>query len=282
MNKDLLFTKDDGLPLATVRSWAIKKYNLVYEYDSLFSKGMKNRWDTRVYIDLCSGPGRGIIKKENKILNTSPILSLLVPDKFDKYIFCHINKAYIDALRERVTAIHAVNNVTYLVGDSNKLVDQIIQSIPKPSPENSVLTFCFVDPFSLIIEFETIKRLSKYFMDFLVLLAFGMDGKRNIKLYIDENHERIDNFLSLNDWRERWGKAFKEGIKLTKFLADEFTSQMLKLEYRKEALNSFIEIRSDVKNLPLYYLAFFSRHEQGYNFWNKVKKRNTEPEFEFY
>jgi three-Cys-motif partner protein len=161
MNEEILYTVNDGLLLAPVGSWAITKYKLVYEYDRLFSTGMKKSWDTRVYIDLFSGPGKGIIEKQNKILSTSPILSLLVPDKFDRYIFCDIDKNIIETLKKRVDANHNIDNVSYLIGDSNKIVDQIINTLPEPSPQNRVLSFCFVDPFSLCIEFETIKKLSK-------------------------------------------------------------------------------------------------------------------------
>ena len=31
----------------------------------------------------------------------------------------------------------------------------------------------------------------------------------------------------------------------------------------------------DFGNLPLYYLAFFSRHANGYKFWNQVLKYAT-------
>jgi hypothetical protein len=44
--------RDDGLPYSQVGPWAIDKYSLVSLYDSLFSTGMKNRWNSRIYIDL--------------------------------------------------------------------------------------------------------------------------------------------------------------------------------------------------------------------------------------
>lgn len=193
--------------------------------------------------------------------------------------FCDQKEENIEVLKKRVSNIHNIENVSYLIGDCNLLTDQIISNIPKPSKDNTVLSFCFVDPFSLCINFETIRSLSKYFMDFLVLLAFGMDGKRNIGLYIEENHKRIDDFLGLRDWRTRWENASQQGSNLTKFFADEFTGQMVKLGYREEAINNFIPIHSDEKNLPLYYLAFFSRNSKGYEFWEKVKKRIIEPDF---
>ena len=278
MENDILNSEIDGLLLPEIGPWAIKKYSLVYEYNCLFSTGMKNKWDTRVYIDLFSGPGKALVKKQNKIVNTSALLSLLVKDKFDKYIFCDVDPENIKALRQRVEKIHDIDNVTYLVGDCNKLTDKIIKYIPKYSKENKVLSFCFVDPFSLGIEFETIKRLSNYFMDFLVLLALGMDGNRNIyNEYIVNNSDRIDKFLGLKDWRERWKNAYIKGDSPIKFLANEYNEQMISLGFKRESIESFIPINSDEKNLLLYYLSFFSKNKRGNEFWDAVKRRNTDP-----
>jgi hypothetical protein len=36
------------------------------------------------------------------------------------------------------------------------------------------------------------------------------------------------------------------------------------------------EIRSNEKNLPLYHLAFFSKHPRGYQFWDQVLKYGTD------
>lgn len=35
-------------------------------------------------------------------------------------------------------------------------------------------------------------------------------------------------------------------------------------------------VRSNEKNLPLYHLAFFSKHPRGYEFWNQVLKYGTD------
>jgi hypothetical protein len=35
-------------------------------------------------------------------------------------------------------------------------------------------------------------------------------------------------------------------------------------------------VRSDLKNLPLYYLAFFSKHALGKQFWSEVQKYSTD------
>ena len=35
-------------------------------------------------------------------------------------------------------------------------------------------------------------------------------------------------------------------------------------------------VRSDEKNLPLYYLALFSRRQTAYKFWDQVLKYGTD------
>lgn len=274
--------EDDGLLTPLVGSWAETKYNLVANYNSLFSTGMKNLWDQRIYLDLYCGAGKSRIRTNNKTVKSSALLALNVKYPFDKHIFCDIEKENLDELKSRIVQNYSWAEVKFIHGDCNEKIDEILREIPDYSNGNKVLSFCFLDPFSLKMDFETIKKLSeKRKIDFLILLAFGMDGKRNIGLYLDENHDRIDRFLGLNDWRKRWQIAEQKHTNLVKFLADEFTNQMIKLGYLDEAIDNFISIHSDEKNLPLYYLAFFSKHPRGYDFWKKVKNISTEPELGF-
>lgn len=276
MEENFFFAEKDDLVTPKVGVWAKRKYKLVYEYNELFSSGMKNNWDNRIYIDLYSGSGKSQIDKTGQVLYSSALLALKVPDKFEKYIFCDKDPKKIHSLELRIKKEFPEITPEYIVGDCNEKVEEIIALIPKPSKSNKVLSFCFIDPFALVVKFETIKKLSSLFMDFLVLLAFGMDGKRNIKHYIKVNNKRIDEFLGVSDWRERWASAESKGTNLVKFLADEFTSQMVKLNFKKDAVNNFIPFHSEERNLPLYYLAFYSRHSRGYDFWKKVKSRNED------
>ena len=83
-----LHAEDDGLICPEVGGWAENKYRLLALYDKLFSTGMKNKWDQRVYIDLYAGAGYSRIQGTKTVLMGSPIIALTVPDTFDKYIFC--------------------------------------------------------------------------------------------------------------------------------------------------------------------------------------------------
>src|SRR5579872_841030 len=107
----------DELPCSYVRAWAEDKYRLLYLYDKLFSRGIKNKWTHRVYIDLFSGPGQALVQGSGKLLWGSPILALSVQDKFDKYIFCDSSASYVDALKKRVGLLFPTIDVSYVVGD---------------------------------------------------------------------------------------------------------------------------------------------------------------------
>jgi len=270
------YLQDDGLPTPEVGSWAEEKYRLANLYNRLFSTGMKKKWDCRVYIDLYAGAGRSKIRGTNHILEASPLLALGVPDKFNKYIFCEKDRALIQALRRRVMDQYPEIDVAYVEGDCHEKVGEITSKIPAHSSKRKVLSFCFIDPFDISIEFETIRALSQWFMDFLIILAVGMDATRNEQFYTRPNNKRVDSFLGISDWRTRWQKASVKGIAFRHFLCQEYANQMETLGYKKVPLSKMKEVRSNEKNLPLYHLAFFSKHDLGYEFWDQVLKYSTD------
>ena len=55
---------DDGLPSPDVGGWAETKYRLLDLYDTLFSTGMKKKWDQRVYIDLLPGQDTAAFREQ--------------------------------------------------------------------------------------------------------------------------------------------------------------------------------------------------------------------------
>ena len=42
------------------------------------------------------------------------------------------------------------------------------------------------------------------------------------------------------------------------------------------SIEHMVKIRTHDKRLPLYYLAFFSKHETGLKFWDEVRKYATD------
>ncbi|MGH7146788.1 MAG: three-Cys-motif partner protein TcmP [Nitrospiraceae bacterium] len=267
------YVEDDGLYTPEVRAWAEEKYRVVALYDTLFSTGMKNKWDARVYIDLNAGAGHARIKGTKHIVLGSPLIALHVPYKFDKYIFCEENKRCINALKKRVHTQFPNVDVEFVHGDCNQKASDILDKIPGSNGKR-ILSLCFIDPFNIGIHFDTVKCLSAKRMDFLIVLPTGMDATRNQARYFDKNSPRIARFLGKPDWRKLLEVAEKKSIPFRQFLADLYTSQMVTLGYIKVPVSKMKEVRSDDKMLPLYHLAFFSKSERGYEFWNKVLKHS--------
>ena len=174
----------------------------------LFSMGMKKLWDQRIYVDLYAGCGCVKVESSGKILKGSPLLVLSVQNPLDKYIFCEKgdenNPWQIHALKSRIDQRSAGKNVKIVEGDCNEKIDEIILNIPKKQGQR-ILTFCFVDPFSLDLHFDTLRKLAiQYRIDFLVLLALMMDANRNLIHYERIDNDKIDLFLDNREWREQW------------------------------------------------------------------------------
>lgn len=129
-----LHVEDDGLICPDVGGWAEGKYRLLALYDELFSIGMKNKWDKRVYIDLYAGAGYSRIRGTRTVLMGSPIIALTVPDPFDKYIFCEESSELMAGLKARVERIAPTANVTFVPQSCDSEIDRICAAIPKGSP----------------------------------------------------------------------------------------------------------------------------------------------------
>jgi three-Cys-motif partner protein len=269
--------QDDGLYYEDeVGPWVEDKHSLVSLYETLFSTGMKRKWDVRVYIDLYSGPGIVRVRGSGKFLWGSPLLALQTKNPFDKYIFCESNDSALDALELRVKRFFPNADVCYVRGNCNETVEEICGRIPTPSRDRKVLSFCFVDPYDLSVKFSTITKIADTFVDFLTLLALGMDANRNLQHYLDPSNKKIDEFLGLPDWRDRWlEQSSQSKISLPRFLAEMYAKQMKSLNYLPVAFHQMKQIRSDVNNLPLYHLALFSRHNLAYKYWDDVLKYGT-------
>jgi three-Cys-motif partner protein len=268
---------EDGLIAPEVGRWAEDKHRLVSLYSTLFSSGMKLKWDRRIYVELYAGAGYSKIRGTSKLIFGSPLLALRVKDQFDKYVFCEEERENLDALKVRSERISPRAKIAYVSGDCNKCVPELLAAIPHGEPGHTSLSLCFADPFDISLEFETIRELANArYMDFLILLALGMDANRNYEHYLREDADKVDKFLGSKNWRERWAAAQWDAIRFTRFLADEFTNSMSSLGYIPPPHYTMKEVRSSEKNLPLYRLALFSRHERAYQYWQEVLKYSTD------
>lgn len=272
----IIVVEDDGLKLPEpVGAWSEKKYNLVGGYCEIFNAGIKNKFANRVYIDLFAGSGYAPIKGKNKILKSSPLISLSIPTPFTKYIFCELDSEKISALETRARREHPEKDMLFLQGDSNKIVDVVIKEVKKLGL--STISFCFVDPFSLNLHFDTIEKLANVGkIDFLILLALMMNANRNLHNFIDEESKIIDLFIKTNNWREPFKKGEIRKEDFIRFIAESYDNNMKRLGYaiKNEGLKPKVD--AEEYNLALYYLAFYSKHPLGNKFFSEIQKYHIE------
>jgi len=265
----LIPVDDDGLEILKGHTWAKKKYKLVGGYCDIFTRAMRKKWETLVYIDLFSGPGYTLIQETNEILRSSPLISLSIPNNFDVYVFCDQNQIFLDALRIRVKRDFPDKNVNFLNGDVNNLTEKIIELIPSFSKTNKVLSFCFADPFDLNLKFSTIEKLTKdRLIDILILQAYYMDGNRNFINYLNENNNKISRYLNDESWRDDFSNRSLQQNEFVPYLAEKFEKNMKIIKYLEPKRN---KIQIPIKNVPLYYLEFYSKNSLGNDFYKKVQ-----------
>lgn len=265
--KEVLVTVGpDDLKTTEIGRWALDKYRVLALYAQLFSTGMKNRWPSRVYIDLCAGSGFSQIEGTTQLYYGSPLLALGVADPFNRYILCERDDESFAALHERVRRLFPDRDVRFVMGQHDEKIKEVAKEIPRGT---GVLSFCFIDPFDLSIKFSTIRYLSTFRLDFLLVLMLGNDANRNVKNYTNPTNHKIDEFLGLPKWREKWQEEERTGIKFVRFLAEAFNKQMESLGYLAMPFDKMKLIRSD-GNLPLYHLALFSKSERADKYWDEV------------
>jgi three-Cys-motif partner protein len=264
---------DDGLPIPDVGAWTEDKHRLVGYYAGMFATAMKRKWECRVYIDLFAGSGYSSLKGTGRLIPGSPFYALEISDKFDRYIFCDSDKETLGALESRIQQRYKNVDISYLNVDVNACTSKIIEKIPMHSKDFKVLSFCLVDPYKLDdISFSTMRCLSQRYIDFLVLIPTYMDVNRNVSNYVKPGNKVIAKFLDDDGWRVEWQQVHSRGLSFPKFVLEQFSKKMKVLEYSHGGYENAELVRRSENNIPLYHLAFFSRHPLGGKFWNQAKK----------
>lgn len=161
-----------------------------------------------------------------------------------------------------------VSNFSVLRGDCNKSIDDVCAQIP-----NRSLTLAFIDPESLHIRFETIKKLSHARQaDLLILFADRYDIVRNVKFYDGQEHSKLDEMLGIDsNWRNEWRNLSNQNAENTcKLFADIYKRQL------REQLgyDHFGEKVIASQHGPLYRLIFASKHQLGLKFWHEATSKD--------
>jgi three-Cys-motif partner protein len=254
-------SKIDGLPIRDSGAWIKNKHKLLAYYSDLFATGMKNRWKSRVYLELFSGPGRCLIRKTGQEDLGSPLK--VIEKEFTSFIFTEMSVPAAEALAQRLEHFANATRAEIWCGDCADAIRRM--RIPADS-----LTLAFIDPtgighapFSLV---ETLHRKTR--CDLLINIQHGMGIKMNIHQYTPDANEQsaLTKFLGNDSWKQ-----------LSRHNPREFFRHVLEL-YKKQLdklgfsfVGREVLITND-HNTPLYLLLYASKHPKGKEFWDKAMK----------
>jgi hypothetical protein len=110
-------------------------------------------------------------------------------------------------------------------------------------------------------------------MDFIILLATGMDINRNRNIYLNKENERLDLLLGTSSWRSVWKEKEFEGNKFKTFIAEYFSGKMFELGFLKNK-DQLVAINNS--KTILYYLGFYSKNNIAYKFWTEALHYETD------
>lgn len=271
--------EDDGFYTPEIKQHSVEKIRIHNYYVDMFTTSMKALWTQRAYLGLYSGPGRARIEATGEIIETTSLSAVRARFPFTKYIFVDSDPRCIEALRARLAASPQQHDVTLIQADVTKAVPQIVEAMPEWGPRNGLLSFCFIDPFSAALDFQVIKDLGgRYKMDFLILLMLGRDVRTNFRRYFEDPADtRIASLIDDPDWREEWDRRGLKRRDLVRFLLEKFDAAMTRLGYKAARPADAHPVRVMGKNVFLYSLVLYSKHDVGKKFWEATRSA-TDPQ----
>lgn len=258
-----LVVSDDGLYTPTIGEHSLKKIHLHNRYCRMFTTAMREKWEM-AYVGLYCGAGRARVKTTGQIVETSALGAIRQPHRFSKYIFVDKESNCTNALAKRWPLIAPDADVEIVNRDVNASADDVRRMLPTTK---RLLTFSFVDPFSIDLHFETIRRLSDLRIDFLILLMLGNDVRRNFDGYHRPASNRIDRFINLPHWR----REYKDDGDPLRFVWTKFDDAMKGLGF-PSTKNATYQVNVTGKSVLLYLLAFYSKDSAGLHLWEQARK----------
>jgi three-Cys-motif partner protein len=279
MTDPLRNLSDDHLHLPRIKEHSLEKIRVHNYFVRIFATGMKDKWYHRAYIGLYSGAGRAQVEKTGEIVETSAMSAIRIPDRFTKYIYVDQDSRCTSALEQRIAALEDPPDRAVLNGDVNTLVPEIRRALPKFDREHGLLSFCFVDPFAADLRFETLRALSVYKMDFLILLMLGLDARLNFRQYLEnEADNRIAELIGDRDWRDDYRASKDQDV--VRYILRRFNDAMVSLGYQSSHLEDSFPVRIPKKDVLLYSLVYYSKHPLGASFW-KAARSGVNPQLGF-
>ncbi len=237
------------------------------------TRGAREKWSKRIWIDPFCGPGRIQVKGKTFTRDGGSVVawrqSLEHKVPFTKMLVGDLVAERANACDSRLRAIGAP--VQSFVGAAVDTVKKMKAEIPAGS-----LSLAYIDPynlehlsFSIIEELATLKSI-----DFAVHFS-TMDLQRNVDMELDPLRARFDN--AAPGWRE---ELSAKNLSKSTLKQEFFTYWRGLVERHGFVFSKEMPLVRDAKNTPLYRLVFFSRHAFPNRIWDDVA-RNRNLGFDF-
>ena len=271
--------EDDGLFLPEIASHSLEKIRRHNYYAGIFAAAMRTSWRHRVYIGLYSGAGRARLKDSNRVVETSALAVIRQSVPFTKYIFVDSDKRCVDALRIRVDALEHVPDYSLIHSPVNDAVLAIRHAMPRftRAKGDGLIALCFVDPFRIDLDFNVVRDLSRYRIDFLIMLPLGFDLRRNLRRYLaDHRDDRVARLIDAPDWREEWRNLGQSDRYFPRFALRKFDEAMQRLGFREREWKDTLSIKVAGMGVYLYSVALYSRSELAEKFWRTTLRGTDE------
>lgn len=254
----------DGLPARIVGDWSNDKHYYLGNYINIFSTGMHKRWASRAYIDLFSGPGVCMVRETKRLSDGSPLLALKADHPFTQYFFSDLDETAVGALKKRCEPFQGKASIEIFRSDCNEVAAAINAQI-----HPNTLCLAFLDPTSLDLKLSAIKQLTAgKKMDLIIHFPHGTTIKRNIEKFYAKDRSKMDDFFGGDEWRTIYESGKPQ--ELTKSLLELYGGKLAKIGYTMNPGDAVLVKNS--QNTPLYALLFASKNKKGNEFWQKVKK----------
>jgi three-Cys-motif partner protein len=271
----------DGFPVRCVGEWAYDKIYRLVQYFGIFAQGMHNKWGIN-YIEICSGPGRCILRERGEEINGTA-LAILKDSRFNfvnQALFIDRGSKVVAALNDRISKIGFGHKAKAVIGDYTDQ-DALLVELEKLKP--NCLNLVFIDPTECNVPFETIRAIATHLknVDFIINVAGGTDVTRNLipsilDVAFKKARAKYESFLGCVKFFEqaevRNAAKHKRLPVLRKLFAEQYKKELEGLGY------CYTDARP-VRHY--YYLLFASRSPKGLEFWQKACTYSPDGQKEF-
>ena len=257
-------------PCYACGEWTLEKLYFLSAYLAQTTQAMKGNpyYQYLNYIDLFAGSGvcqSDSMGSGTKRYPGSSLLAAGCEKAFDNLYLVERSPENYEALKQRIASLNPDCRATIWNDDANKIIEKVAESIPDRS-----LNIAFIDPFSLDIQYDTIRILAqRRSLDLLILFADDMDIIRNIRAYYyPKQSDKLDLFLGQDsDWRTQWDSLDIQDAPHARLLfSNIYITQLSKIGYTN---TDSVPIPRNGR--PLYRLIYASKHPLGLKFWNIAK-----------